>query len=117
MSVGEFTLRTQIFFDQVTSSPPFRRANHGLHSARFARPYELAPLISHTLTDTEALHLGVWDGNRPISVRPTLTRPELGNLAVVARTRGGKGHPECVAADLGLDPGQPRAPAAASPAG
>ena len=37
------------------------------------------------------MHLGVWNGNRPVSVRPTLTRPELGNLAVVARTRGGKG--------------------------
>ena len=35
--------------------------------------------------------LSVWNGNRPISVRPTLSRPELGNLAIVARTRGGKG--------------------------
>ena len=80
-----------MFFDRVASSPLFRRSDHGLHAARFARPYELAPLISHTLTDNEALLLGVWNGNRPISVRPTLSRSELGNLAAVARTRGGKG--------------------------
>ena len=35
--------------------------------------------------------LSVWDGNRPLSVRPLPHRPELGNLAAVARTRGGKG--------------------------
>ena len=91
MSLGELAFRTAMFLDRVTSSPLFKRSDQGLHGARFARPHELAPLITHTLTDAETLLLGVWDGNRPVSVRSTPTRPELGNLAVVNRTRGGKG--------------------------
>ena len=91
MSPGELAFHTRMFIDRVASSPLFRRADHGLHGARFAHPHELAPLISHALTDGQNLLLGVWDGNRPVSVRPTPHRPELGNLAVVARTRGGKG--------------------------
>ena len=91
MSPGEFVFNTSLFFDRVASSPLFKKSDQGLHGARFARAHELAPLISHALTDSEALLLGVWEGNRPLSVRPTPARPELGNLAVVARTRGGKG--------------------------
>ena len=90
-SLGEFAFRLRMFFDRIAASSLFTRSRSELHSARFARPHELASLISHTLTDTEALLLGVWNGNRPVSVKPSLSRPALGNLAVVARTRGGKG--------------------------
>ena len=85
-SLGEFAFRLRMFFDRIAASSLFTRSRSELHSARFARPHELASLISHTLTDTEALLLGVWNGNRPVSVKPSLSRPELGNLAVVART-------------------------------
>jgi type IV secretory pathway TraG/TraD family ATPase VirD4 len=80
-----------MFLDRLFSSSLFNRTSHGLHAARFAHLHELEPLIAKSLTDAESLLLGVWDGSRPIIVRGEAHRPELGNVAVVARTRGGKG--------------------------
>jgi hypothetical protein len=80
-----------MFLDRLFSLSLFNRTSHGLHAARFAHLHELKPLVSKSLADAETLLLGVWDGSRPIIVRAERHRPELGNLAVVARTRGGKG--------------------------
>ena len=80
-----------MFFDRIAKSPLFRRADHSLHGARFAYPHELEQLIAPALVDGNSLLLGVWGNKRPLRVAPQPTRPELGNLGVVARTRGGKG--------------------------
>src|SRR5437588_4982929 len=60
-----------------------------LHRARFAHSSELHPLLSHTLF-SDGLLLGTRKTGF-VSVRPTQTRAELGNLLIVAPTRGGKG--------------------------
>lgn len=61
-----------------------------LHSARFARLYELDGL-ARAPSAAPHLLLGVTHLNQTLSVKPTRTRRELGNLLVVAPTRGGKG--------------------------
>jgi type IV secretion system protein VirD4 len=66
--------------------------HHKLHAARFARLHELSHLLSPGLDDLKtSLLLGIGHFNHFVCVRPTKTRSELGNLMVVARTRGGKG--------------------------
>ena len=65
-------------------------ARRKLHSARFARLYELDGL-ARTPSAAPHLLLGVTHLNQTLSVKPTRTRRELGNLLVVAPTRGGKG--------------------------
>src|SRR5437016_2531135 len=60
-----------------------------LHRARFAQSSELHPLLSHTLS-SDGLLLGTRKTGF-VSVRPTQTRAELGNILIVAPTRGGKG--------------------------
>jgi hypothetical protein len=64
-----------------------------LHNARFAHLHELASLqAGNAPGDLEtSLLLGVGELSRVLRVRPTRTRRELGNLLVVAPTRGGKG--------------------------
>ena len=64
-----------------------------LHHARFAQLHELASLqAGNAPGDPEtSLLLGVGELGRMLRVRPTRTRRELGNLLVVAPTRGGKG--------------------------
>ena len=64
-----------------------------LHHARFAHLHELASLqAGNAPGDPEtSLLLGVGELGRMLRVRPTRTRRELGNLLVVAPTRGGKG--------------------------
>jgi type IV secretion system protein VirD4 len=67
-----------------------KRQDERLHTARFAKAAELRPLVSaHPPAD--GLLMGSRDATHFISVRPTKTRRELGNLLVVAPTRGGKG--------------------------
>jgi type IV secretion system protein VirD4 len=64
-----------------------------LHHARFAHLHELASLqAGNAPGDPEtSLLLGVGELGRMLRVRPTKARRELGNLLVVAPTRGGKG--------------------------
>src|SRR5712691_2298750 len=70
----------------------FSHDHHKLHAARFARLHELSHLLSPGLEDLKTgLLLGIGHFNRFACVRPTKTRRELGNLLVVAPTRGGKG--------------------------
>ncbi len=61
-----------------------------LHTARFARFDELMGLLSTHLDETSLL-LGVKHFKHVLRVRPLSTRRELGNVLIVAPTRGGKG--------------------------
>ena len=76
-----------------------------LHNARFAHLHELASLQTGSAPgDPEtSLLLGVGALSRVLRVRPTRARRELGNLLVVAPTRGGKGllWPPATVADVG----------------
>ena len=62
-----------------------------LHAARFARVDELARLMASAPDKEASLILGVSHLNHVLRVKPVKTRRELGNLLVVAPTRGGKG--------------------------
>ncbi len=64
-----------------------------LHRARFARTHELWSLFASSFVPDSVL-LGTRRfllGKPLITVRKTKQRPELGNLLIVAPTRGGKG--------------------------
>src|SRR5438874_4658429 len=61
-----------------------------LHQARFARVHELSDMLTPTLP-TDSLLLGISNFSRILHVKSIKTRRELGNLLVVAPTRGGKG--------------------------
>jgi len=61
-----------------------------LHRARFARFDELTSITSRDPDETSLL-IGVNRFNHFLQVRPTKTRRELGNMLIVAPTRGGKG--------------------------
>ncbi len=61
-----------------------------LHRARFARMDELSQLLC-TIPINNGLLLGSREGRDVLSVQPTKTRRELGNMLIVAPTRGGKG--------------------------
>jgi type IV secretion system protein VirD4 len=61
-----------------------------LHRARFADLHDLAPLAREEV-DSTSLLLGTGRFGHVLQVTPTATRCELGNLLVVAPTRGGKG--------------------------
>src|SRR5207248_7845664 len=67
----------------------FFSTDNRLHRARFARIDELAHLVSIT-PPPDGLLLGSRNGHF-LTVRKTAARRELGNLLVVAPTRGGKG--------------------------
>jgi type IV secretion system protein VirD4 len=62
-----------------------------LHSARFARLGELEELLSAAADREPSLLFGMRPFGNMLRVRPTPARRELGNLLVVAPTRGGKG--------------------------
>jgi type IV secretion system protein VirD4 len=62
-----------------------------LHNARFAYIHELTSLFNYQFNRKTSLLLGETHFSHVLSVRPTSTRRELGNMLVVAPTRGGKG--------------------------
>jgi type IV secretion system protein VirD4 len=67
----------------------FTSRSAGLHHARFAHLHELSPLITPSFDETSLL-LGTGSFNHLLTVRPTKTRRELGNMLVVAPPRSGK---------------------------
>jgi type IV secretion system protein VirD4 len=72
-------------------SAQFRQSSK-LHTARFAALHETADLgLSPSFNNETSLLLGTGAFDRVYRVRPTRTRRELGNVLVVAPTRGGKG--------------------------
>jgi type IV secretion system protein VirD4 len=88
--VGEFDhIRSQL--QRVTSriGASFSQEKH-LQDDRFAFPHELSPILSPILDGVNLL-LGEASYNHVLKVSRTNTRRELGNVLVVAPTRGGKG--------------------------
>jgi type IV secretory pathway TraG/TraD family ATPase VirD4 len=84
---------TQCFFAVVvlfTRIRSFFQHAESLHTARFAQLHELTELLTDRFAETSLL-LGVSRFKQVLRVRPTKTRRELGNVLVVAPTRGGKG--------------------------
>jgi type IV secretion system protein VirD4 len=68
----------------------FFQHSQNLHHARFAQLHELTGLMTDNFDETSLL-LGHSRFNQLLRVQPTMTRRELGNVLVVAPTRGGKG--------------------------
>ena len=62
-----------------------------LHTARFARIDELQSLLRKDLDSKPSLVLGRSRFKHMLCVRSQQTRRELGNVLIVAPTRGGKG--------------------------
>jgi type IV secretion system protein VirD4 len=71
----------------------FFQHSQTLHNARFANLHELTGLLTERFDDPPAggLLLGISRFNNALRVQPTQIRRELGNVLVVAPTRGGKG--------------------------
>jgi type IV secretion system protein VirD4 len=69
----------------------FFSRRYKIHRARFARIDELAKLMTESVEREASLILGISHLNHVLRVKPVQTRRELGNLLVVAPTRGGKG--------------------------
>jgi type IV secretion system protein VirD4 len=76
-----------VFFNRILAA---LQHTQSLHNSRFAALHELKGLITPTL-DTTSLLLGISHFNQALSVSPAKARRELGNLLIVAPTRGGKG--------------------------
>jgi type IV secretory pathway TraG/TraD family ATPase VirD4 len=76
-----------VLFNRIKS---FFQHSENLHNARFATLHELIGLLTDRFDGTSLL-IGVSHFNKLLQVRPTETRRELGNMLVVAPTRGGKG--------------------------
>jgi type IV secretion system protein VirD4 len=90
-SVGKLLQRLLFHFVVVMHRiGSFFQHSHNLHHARFATVPELTGLLTTKLAGT-SLFLGISHFNQLLRVQPTQTRRELGNLLVVAPTRGGKG--------------------------
>jgi type IV secretion system protein VirD4 len=89
VSLTRLIASTALFLSRIASALSHSRL---LHNARFARLDELSPLLSNPPQGVEAsLLLGVGRFNQVLRVPPTPARRELGNLLIVAPTRGGKG--------------------------
>jgi type IV secretion system protein VirD4 len=83
----QFLFTVVVLFNRIRS---FFQHSQSLHNASFAQLHELTELLTDRFDETSLL-LGVSRFNHLLRVRPTATRKELGNLLVVAPTRGGKG--------------------------
>ncbi len=92
--MGKGTLiiwKTQLFLTVIFHKiHAFLTTDTRLHRARFARVDELKQLLEFT-PPANSLILGTGKTGGFIAVRPTKKRKELGNLLIVAPTRGGKG--------------------------
>ena len=84
-----FLYNTALFLSRLISA----LSHHSLlHNARFARLDELSTLLNPPSQHPEtSLLLGVGCFGHVLRVPPLPTRRELGNLLIVAPTRGGKG--------------------------
>ncbi len=85
--MNRFLYRTYLFFNKILT---LFFSSKQLYIARYARLDELESLVRPTL-DESGLLLGKGLFNNFLHVRSTKNRRELGNLLVVAPTRGGKG--------------------------
>jgi type IV secretion system protein VirD4 len=90
--LNQFLFHVILLFNRITS---FFQQSQDLHTARFAHLHELSPLLTDRFDERTSdvqtsLLLGISSFNQVLSVRPTKTRRELGNLLVVAPPRSGK---------------------------
>ncbi len=86
--MNSFLYRTYVFFNKILTL--LFSNKQLLYIARYARPDELDSLASPAL-DESSLLLGKGLFNQILRICATPHRRELGNLLVVAPTRGGKG--------------------------
>jgi hypothetical protein len=84
--LNKFLFGVLAMFNRMRS---FFQRSESLHRARFAALYELPGLLTNRF-DQVSLLLGITHFNHVLNVRPSETRRELGNVLVVAPTRGGK---------------------------
>jgi type IV secretion system protein VirD4 len=82
-----FLFSLVVLFNRIRS---FFQHSQTLHNAHFANLHELTGLLTERFDET-SLMLGISRFNNVLRVQPTTTRRELGNVLVVAPTRGGKG--------------------------
>jgi type IV secretion system protein VirD4 len=83
----QFLFAVVVLFNRIRS---FFQQSQDLHTARFAILPELVELLTNKFDETGLL-LGVSHFNHMLRIQPSKTRRELGNMLVVAPTRGGKG--------------------------
>jgi type IV secretion system protein VirD4 len=81
-------LKTAVFISRLAS---FFTQSAKLHNSRFARLDELKTLIAPAPDNEAILLLAARNPGHVLRVSPNKQRSELGNLLVVAPTRGGKG--------------------------
>ena len=86
--IFKWFLATAIFFTRIIA---FFSSTTKLHNARFARLDELENLLGSPSGHDASLLLSEGRMNHVLRVHPTRERSELGNMLVVAPTRGGKG--------------------------
>src|SRR5271165_7698140 len=89
---SRFISDARIQMSRFSQSTFFKGVDTSLHKARFARSHELERLLGGITPEFEtSLLLGRGEHGRILRVIPTPLRRELGNMLVVAPTRGGKG--------------------------
>ena len=91
VSLRDRLISAKLFLDRIATAPLFAKPDVSLHKARFAKPFELAPLLGNSSPGEPSLLLGVGPYGKFLRIRPTATRREIGNLLVDAPTRRGKG--------------------------
>src|SRR5690242_4486560 len=84
-------LPLRVLASRIGKSRFFTAGKHGLHTARFAYLHELASLHITTDNPTTQLPIGRGEAGSVLGLTPKPNRPELGNVAIFAPTRGGKG--------------------------
>jgi type IV secretion system protein VirD4 len=88
-AIGRLAYMSVVSLSKIASF--FSNSANALHTARFARLHETAPLLHHNLEDLEtALLLGRASCNQIACVRPTKKQRELSNILICARPRAGK---------------------------
>ncbi|HEX2243477.1 MAG TPA: type IV secretory system conjugative DNA transfer family protein [Gammaproteobacteria bacterium] len=85
--LNHFLFQAVVLFNRMRS---FFQHSTTLHTASFVQLHKLTGLLTTNLDETSLL-LGISRFNHILRVSPTETRRELGNVLVVAPTRGGKG--------------------------
>src|ERR671938_670432 len=86
MSLARLLLRWQLLSSRLGAYFPSERK---LHSARYAYPYELAPLLSPTFEGAHLL-LAEYAGRHILRVTTNRTRYHLGNMLICGPTGSGK---------------------------
>jgi type IV secretory pathway TraG/TraD family ATPase VirD4 len=87
MTLQRLIYHVVVFFNRIITA---LSSSQTLHNARFARLHELTALLTPRLDDP-GLILCVSHFKHVLHVRSTKHRRELGNVLIVAPTRGGKG--------------------------